>query len=82
MSETLCRYCGAKILYRPGHSGRYRYTDCFDGTDIFGSGSECPSNERGHEPGDTAETNAWVAWVERYEYDQLMRWHPELRDLS
>lgn len=45
-----CRHCGAKIAYVPGHSGRYRFTDRMDGTDIFGSGSECPRNERGHEP--------------------------------
>lgn len=45
-----CRHCGATIVQNPGHSGRYAYTDKLDGTDIFGSGSECPTNERGHEP--------------------------------
>lgn len=47
---AMCCHCGARILHLPGHSGRYRYTDRFDGTDIYGSGSECAKNERGHEP--------------------------------
>jgi hypothetical protein len=45
-----CQHCGAVIIEVPDHSGRYRYTDRIDGTDIFGSGSECPKNERGHQP--------------------------------
>lgn len=45
-----CRHCGVRIIHAPGHSGRYRYTDNLSGTDIFGSGSECPKNEQGHEP--------------------------------
>lgn len=45
-----CRHCGVRIIHAPGHSGRYSYTDNSSGTDIFGSGSECPKNERGHEP--------------------------------
>lgn len=45
-----CRYCGARLVHNEGHSGRYRYSTRFDGSDIFGSGSECSQNERGHEP--------------------------------
>lgn len=52
MSETAeyaCRRCGAVLVHNPGDAGRYAYTDRTDGTDIFGSGSECPQNERGHD---------------------------------
>lgn len=44
-----CRHCGERIYHNEGRSGRYRYTTKLDGTDIFGSGSECPKNDRGHE---------------------------------
>lgn len=44
-----CLHCGARLYRCPGHSGRYALTDRVDGTDIYGSGSECPKNERGHE---------------------------------
>lgn len=50
--RLVCRHCGARLAHRKGHGGRYRYTDRLDGTDIFGSGCECPDNERGHEPED------------------------------
>ena len=50
MIDLRCRHCGERIYHREGHSGRYRYTNRADGTDVLGSGSECPQNEQGHEP--------------------------------
>lgn len=44
-----CRHCGVRLYERPGHPGRYALTDRADGSDVLGSGSECPNNERGHE---------------------------------
>lgn len=46
-----CAHCGEALRERPGSSGRYRWerADTPD-TAIFGSGSECPENARGHEP--------------------------------
>lgn len=46
----ICRHCRARIYSRPGGTGRYRWSTRQDGTDTLGSGSECPANERGHEP--------------------------------
>ena len=48
-----CLHCGATLYEQPNRHGRYRWTDRDDGTDTYGSGSECPSNERGHEPAKT-----------------------------
>ncbi|GAC1535096.1 MAG: hypothetical protein NVS3B1_29570 [Marmoricola sp.] len=50
MIERLtCMHCGRRVYRRPGSAGRYALTDRADGTDVFGSGSECPKRERGHE---------------------------------
>lgn len=50
MPDAVCGSCGADLYCRDGHSGRYRWTDNAVGTDIYGSGCECPGNERGHDP--------------------------------
>lgn len=48
-NQEVCRHCKARVYRRPGHAGRYALTDNLAGTDVLGSGSECPNNERGHE---------------------------------
>lgn len=51
MDTATCQHCGAKLWVHPDHSGRYRYENKQLRTSgILGSGSECPENERGHEP--------------------------------
>lgn len=50
-TPTVCGRCGVRLRHREGHGGRYEWED-WDAPDtaILGSGSECPHNERGHEP--------------------------------
>lgn len=46
---TVCVHCDQKINVVDGHDGRYRYVLVgTPDTAIFGSGSECTANERGH----------------------------------
>jgi hypothetical protein len=45
-----CAHCGEDLYRgRPGSVGRYALTTNAAGTDVYGSGSECPANETGHE---------------------------------
>jgi len=43
-----CCHCLRRV-YATGRTGRYALSDRADGTDIYGSGSECPRNAAGHE---------------------------------
>lgn len=50
-APSVCGRCGVRLRHREGHSGRYEWEDWnAPDTAIYGSGSECPHNERGHEP--------------------------------
>lgn len=48
MNAGVCIHCKKRVYRDDERTGRYRFTDRADGSDIFGSGSECPGNERGH----------------------------------
>ena len=80
--DHVCRHCGAKVFHVPGHSGRYAYSKRADGTDIFGSGSECPKNERGHEPAaDKGDSPKCAVCSESIRYDAGVGWlHPHSGD--
>jgi hypothetical protein len=46
-----CRHCKQRLIHVKGGTGRYQWVKVgTPDTAIFGSGSECPDNERGHEP--------------------------------